>query len=114
MAGVLGGGTACSPAIDQPQSQTGAIPIECAVNGPDRFEPVCLVEQTTIDGGMIITVRHPNGGFRRFERVADARGLVAMDGAGTGRRIERNGALELQIADDRYRFPAIVRNEITE
>ena len=98
-------GTACSPAVDQPQARPGAIPIDCAIDGAERFETVCFVERATVDGVVILTIRHPDGGFRRLEPSADGRSLSASDGADPVRSIERGDVLELHIADDRYRVP---------
>ena len=65
--------------------------IECALGGSGSFERECAVERSVIDGALFLTVRHPDGGFRRFEVVAD--GDLGKLGA---------------VGADRYRFPATI------
>lgn len=48
----------------------------CQVDGAAKVEPVCRSEVS----GDRLTIRHPDGGFRRFRIVTDGRGLVAADG----------------------------------
>ena len=55
--------------------------IECAVAGATAFERLCAVERTQAEGAPILVVRHPDGGFRRFEVISDGTGLATADGA---------------------------------
>src|SRR5688572_12671575 len=55
--------------------------IECAVNGAAAFARECVVERTPADEGLILTVRHPDGGFRRFVATTDGTGVATADGA---------------------------------
>ena len=88
----------------------GAERIECATGHAEAFEAVCAVERATGPGGLTLTIRAPNGSFRRFLVTRDGRGVVPADGAmdatvtplGTDR-------IEVAIAGDRYRLPATVR-----
>ena len=63
-----------------------------------------------MDNVRILTVRHPDGGFRRFEQVDDGRGLVIVDGADEARIEFANDVLEVTVATDRYRFRAAATN----
>lgn len=108
---LLCGAAACSPQIAPPQAEEGAQAIDCALGEGSGFGPDCLVERAEIDGKRILVVRHPDGGFRRFEQLADGRGLAAMDGADTVTRDVAGDVLEIALAADRYRFPARVRGE---
>lgn len=74
--------------------------IECAVGG-GAFERACTLERT---GDQVLTVRHPDGGFRRI-RVENG-GPVAADGAERA-SVHRSGdRVEVAIGRDRYRLPA--------
>lgn len=77
----------------------------CAPAGAADFERIC--DRELEDG--VLTIRHPDGGFRRFEIVSDGRGLVAADGAAPA-RVSTVGSdmIEVSIEADRYRLPAKV------
>ena len=99
---------ACSPgdAPVQAQAEEGAQRIECAIGPGAEFAPDCLVERAGIDGATVLAVRHPDGGFRRFEQLADGRGLAMYDGAGIAELALAGEVLEVRVGNDRYRFPA--------
>ena len=82
--------------------------ILCA-RGEAPLARACTVERTSDRDGLILTLRHPDGGFRRLRVTQDGRGVGAADGAGRavvavvgGQGIE--GALD----GDRYRLPATI------
>ncbi len=100
---------ACSPDVDQPQAEDGAEKIACALGEGGDFASECLVERDEVDGAIFLTVRHPDGGFRRFEQLADGRGLIEADGADQVVRTLDDQTLEIQVGPDRYRFTATVR-----
>jgi hypothetical protein len=78
----------------------------CAVDGEREFTPVC--DRELVDG--LLTLRHPNGGFRRLQVMTDGRGVVAADGAQPARvSTVGDSVIEVSIADDRYRLPAVVQ-----
>lgn len=84
--------------------------IYCAVDGASGFRPDCQIERTQGNEGVILTMRHPSGGFRRLLVTNDGRGLIAADGAEPAVVTpvsERE--IEVAIAFDRYRLPATVR-----
>lgn len=97
---------ACSAGAGQPQAEQGAERIECAIGQGGEFGPDCLVEQAESDGAQLLVVRHPDGGFRRFEKLGDGRGLRAMDGSDEARLKFAGGILEVTVGGDAYRFPA--------
>lgn len=83
--------------------------IECAVGGAASFQRDCKVEEARIDGAKTLIVRHPDGGFRRFEVLTDGHGLATADGAEEAETSVVNGQLEVAVGGDRYRFPATIR-----
>jgi hypothetical protein len=85
--------------------------IACAVSGATEFARVCQLEQSETAGGLVLTVRHPDGGFRRLQVVKDGRGVVAADGAETAEVTPLNPrAIEVRIAGNRYQLPATVKS----
>ena len=74
--------------------------IACALDGAAEFAQVCSVERS----GAQVTVRRPDGGFRRFE-IATGGNVTSLDGADPATAIGiADGLLELTIGDDRYRL----------
>lgn len=101
---------ACSqPPAEQPQAEEGSDAIECALGDGSDFGADCLVEREEVDGETLLTIRHPDGGFRRFQQLDDGRGLVEADGADQVSRALEDGTLLITIGPDRYRFPASVQ-----
>lgn len=97
---------ACSSEEVQPQADEGAARIDCAIGAGAEFAPDCLVEDVEIDGERLLVVRHADGGVRRFRRFDDGRGLAVTDGADEARLTVDGDILEVEVAGDRYRFPA--------
>lgn len=84
--------------------------IECAVAGSETFERACALEQSSGGGGSILTIRNPDGGFRRLQIASDGRGVVAADGAEPATvTIIADNRIEVEIGGDRYRLPATVK-----
>jgi hypothetical protein len=83
--------------------------IECAVDGAEAFERVCIVERTA-GRDVLLTLRSPSGSFRRLVATQDGRGVMAADGAEAATvTIVGKGLIEVAIGSDRYRLPARVR-----
>ena len=81
--------------------------IECALAGSTKFERVCATETMPGEKGKMLVVRHPDGGFRRFNILTDGRGLAPADGFDeTGIKILGGGMIEVNSGDDIYRLPA--------
>ena len=79
--------------------------IACALDGAEAFTPDCGVERISEGGNLVLVVRHPDGGFRRFAVVKDGRGLVLADGADHSHTELSGDRLEIRVGQDRYRFP---------
>ncbi len=96
--------TGCSAEAPQPQASSGAETIECALGEESAFAPACMVERVLTDGMRILIVRHPDGGFRRFQQVDDGRGLIVADGSDGARVSMDDDMMEIAVGPDRYRF----------
>jgi hypothetical protein len=84
--------------------------VACAVSGATEFSRSCQIETTETGTGLILTIRHPDGGFRRLQVVKDGRGVVAADGAEFAEVTPLNPReIEVLIAGNRYRIPATVK-----
>ena len=55
--------------------------VKCALAGAAAFRRVCTVDREQGPEGLILTIHHPDGGFRRLLVTRDGRGVVAADGA---------------------------------
>ncbi|MCR2833677.1 hypothetical protein [Parerythrobacter lacustris] len=91
----------------QPQAEEGAKPIDCALGEGSDFGAYCFVENGEVEGQEVLTIRHPDGGFRRFTVNPDGSGLSVADGADAARNalIENGERLEVVVGEDRYRLP---------
>jgi hypothetical protein len=85
--------------------------IPCA-HGDAALEKACTVERAETEQGLTLTVRHPDGAFRRLLVTKDGRGVVAADGAETAKVsvVEADG-IEVALGGDRYRLPATVKGQ---
>lgn len=85
-------------------------PIECLVPGQTGFETSCSVEEASSPDGKVLTVRSPDGEFRRLLIVSDGRGLIAADGAEEIKvKPAGPGKIDVSIGDIVWRLPAKVR-----
>jgi hypothetical protein len=108
--GACSGPSPSDTATSQPkQDAVAGDTIECAVGGAAYFERVCKVEEARPSGGKILVVRHPDGGFRRFEVLTDGHGLATADGAEEAETAVVDGQLQVAVGADRYRFPATIQ-----
>ena len=85
--------------------------IECALDGASKFERVCEVEKGEIDGAKVFTVRHADGGFRRFDVLTDGHGLAVADGADEAKLTVEGDILAVTVDNDRYRFPVTLKTD---
>lgn len=109
---LLGALAGCGEQAPSTQRQAGAVaeaePVDdgkadCALNGSHEWAHDCAVERA----GKMLTLRHPNGGFRRFRVLDDGRGLEAADGAESAKlTILDDRRIEVVAGSDRYRLPA--------
>jgi hypothetical protein len=84
--------------------------IPCALGGGMSFDLVCTIDRSQTQDGLMLTIRHPDGGFHRLRVATDGRGVIAADGAvqAVVSVIDKD-AIEVGIEDARYRLPARVR-----
>lgn len=86
--------------------------VPCARAGEPRVERRCLVERTQGAGGLILTLRHPDGAFRRLQVTGDGHGVIAADGAEPARvTVVGANQIEVTVGGDRYRLPATVKGK---
>lgn len=84
--------------------------IACALAGSEGFADDCRIERSSGSEGTILTVRHPDGGFRRLTITTDGRGVIAADGAEPALVTPlAEGLIEVTLGDARYRIPATVK-----
>lgn len=84
--------------------------IECRIGGTADYERFCTLERSDGEGGRTLTLRKPDGGFRRLLVTGDGRGVVAADGAEPARvTIIADDRIEVEIGGDAFRLPATVR-----
>lgn len=84
--------------------------IECVPPGAPAFAYDCTIERTKTQDGLYLTVRHPDGGFRRLLVTRDGRGVIAADGAEQAVvRPIGSDLIEVSLGEARYRLPATVR-----
>jgi hypothetical protein len=84
--------------------------IDCALAGAGEFRRSCKVEKAASDGGAELVVRHPDGGFRRFEVVPA--GLATADGVAVARNTALASGIEVAVGPDRYRFPTAMFTDV--
>jgi hypothetical protein len=84
--------------------------LNCAVGAAATLSRVCSVERQESDRGLVLTIRHPDGGFRRLLVTKDGHGVVAADGAQPAQvTLVGNNEIEVALGDDVYRLPATVK-----
>lgn len=83
--------------------------LDCATADAHAFTRSCVLEREQGDRGLILTIRHADGGFRRLLVTKDGRGVVAADGA-IPAEVTITGAnqIEVRLGEDRYRLPATI------
>lgn len=98
--------SACSKDAPEPPPKVAAGDehIECALGPGVSFARDCAIERSRDGGVYRMIVRHPDGGFRRFEVGADNT-IAASDGA-EAVQVTLNGEVaEATVGEDRYRIP---------
>ena len=109
------GGPGGADSLEEAEAQAAASGAEdgriaCALAGSEGFSETCSIEQSQGSDGTILTIRHPDGGFRRLAIATDGRGVIAADGAETAVVSPlAEGLIEVQLGDARYRLPATVK-----
>ncbi|KRB85400.1 hypothetical protein ASE00_00945 [Sphingomonas sp. Root710] len=59
----------------------GSEPIACLLPGSSDYKMLCTVDRMVTPDGTVLTVRAPDGAFRRLLVVNDGRGVAPADGA---------------------------------
>lgn len=76
--------------------------VECAIGTDGAWSSDCMSDRT----GDALTIRNPDGGFRRFRILSDGRGLEAADGSEIAQvQMVDGNRIEVRIGGDRYRLP---------
>lgn len=94
--GVNGAGTALNTA-------------PCALGGASEFTQKCGLERTEVEGKSVVTLRHPDGGFRRLIELDGAKRYAAADGSDEAVIEANGGEIEVTLGDDHYLLPAPVK-----
>jgi hypothetical protein len=101
----------CDGAEEQTSATAAVAPedrVECALRESEAFVRECALELE----GDLLTVRHPDGGFRRLRITDDGRGVAAADGAFPATvEVVAGNRIEVGLDGDRYRLPATVRGQ---
>jgi hypothetical protein len=88
----------------------GGQEVACATGGSTEIKPVCALERQVGEDGLILTMHHPDGGFRRLAITTDGRGVVSADGSEEAVITPvATSLIEVAVAGDRYQLPATVR-----
>lgn len=88
--------------------------IECAINGDSDFSSGCQTERLSGENGVTLIVRHPDGGFRRFNVLTDGRGLEAADGSEKARiEIVEDDKILVSVGSDKYLMSARMKTSDT-
>lgn len=98
--------------VEQQQSVTAVEEgrVKCALAGAPVFQRVCTVDREQSARGLLLTVRHPDGGFHRLLVATDGRGVVSADGAEPAQvTLVDAGEIEVALGDDIYRLPATLK-----
>ncbi len=99
----------CGAQPDDPAGVADDSRIECAIAGAE-WSRACAVERIQDAEGLILTVRHPDGGFRRLLVTTDGRGVIPADGAETATfKVIGADRIEVTVAGDKYRLPATIK-----
>ncbi|MGE0776192.1 MAG: hypothetical protein AB7G25_07165 [Sphingomonadaceae bacterium] len=81
--------------------------IACQQAERSAFKRECTAERSEGRYGTILTLRRPDGGFRRLLIAGDGQGVIAADGAEVAEvRMSGDSEIEVMIGGDRYRLPA--------
>ncbi len=91
-----GEGSSGAPAV--------SVKVPCALAGAKSYTAECAVERDSRDGKVLVTLRHPDGGFRRLIELDGGKRFAAADGSDEV-AIEANGKeIEVTLGDDHYLF----------
>lgn len=96
--------TACGGAEVQPPKAEPER-IACAMNSVEPLAVTCTYERSQTAAGVVLTLRHPDGGFRRLLVSPDGT-VTAADGAESVAVLASgSGEVEATVGGVRYRVP---------
>ncbi|HEX8447625.1 MAG TPA: hypothetical protein VF649_13555 [Sphingomonas sp.] len=106
--------TGCDRAPVDPRVAAGAVAgkdagagrIACRLGTSATYAIVCTAERTETADGQLLTLRGPDGGFRRILVDADGRSARTADGAEPAMVKTSADGTEIIVAGDHYRLPA--------
>jgi hypothetical protein len=102
---IVAGCSAPEPQKDATLQEDGRI--DCRIGADTQFTRFCSLERTKSEQGTLLTVRKPDGGFRRLITTRDGRGVAAADGAEQAEvAIVGENLIEVAIGGDSFRLPA--------
>jgi hypothetical protein len=88
--------------VDDPEAEQ----IACALGDAKTFTSACVIERSQQGGKSVLVIHHPDGGFRRFEVLADGHSLASLDGADKVEATPNAKDTEITVGDDHYLLPA--------
>lgn len=89
--------------------------IPCALNEDASFGLTCTIDRQQTQDGLVLTIRHPDGGFHRLRVTRDGRGVIAADGAREAVvSVIDKDAIEVSIDNARYRLPARIKGQVAK
>ncbi len=81
--------------------------LDCRLPGKGEFEKACTIDRIKTPYGTVLTLRLPDGAFRRVMIVKDGRGVVEADGAEPIIVTKGEGnMIELTTPEGSFRLPA--------
>jgi hypothetical protein len=93
-------GCGADPA-SQPGAQAAGETVSCGPVG-ETLLPVCTVEREAGEGGALLILHHPDGGFRRLRLQGNT--ISAADGADVAAVTHLANGVEVAIGGMRYRL----------
>ena len=95
---------------EQREGQADGGRIACGRGEAAQLKPDCTIERSDSPAGLILTIRHPDGAFRRLLVTGDGRGVIAADGAEPARvSVVGPGLIVVSVGDEHYELPATVK-----
>jgi hypothetical protein len=95
---------ACSPGQEADMSAIKES-VPCAFGEAKIANINCPVERSTVDGKTILTIIHPDGGFRRLEMIDGGKSYVAADGFEEIQGGPNGKDIEIILGDAHYVLP---------
>jgi hypothetical protein len=101
--------TACSsqPAPSPTElAGKGAETVPCAFGEAKKFDAKCVLDRGNAEGKSVVTLWHPDGGFRRLEVLDFGKRYASLDGADEVVGGPNGREVEVSVGDSHYLMPA--------